>query len=139
MFDSVYYRFVVSSWEEKCYCLIGFLADYKFIENKFNGNAKKGQYHSTNNMVFLIQIDEVGDEVICSSISQISISKDQIHKLMSIINEQPSSINHDNPTTSNQQSKTAMVNSTLAIKFCKYSCFSLNTSSPYSFMNNVHA
>ncbi|XP_017970472.1 PREDICTED: uncharacterized protein LOC108660714 [Theobroma cacao] len=65
---------------------------------------------------FLCKTDEAGDEGIIAQMSQISLSKDQIHKLMSLINEQPSTNHQDIATTStsNQQSKTALVNSTMA-------------------------
>ncbi|XP_017974499.1 PREDICTED: uncharacterized protein LOC108661577 [Theobroma cacao] len=101
--------------KEKCYRLIGFPADVKFNKNKSNGNNKRSQYYSANNVTSVAKSDEAEYEGINGLMSQISLSKDQIHKLLSLINEQPSINQYDTPTTSSQQSKTALVNSTVAV------------------------
>ncbi|XP_017978371.1 PREDICTED: uncharacterized protein LOC108662467 [Theobroma cacao] len=88
--------------KDKCYRLIRFPADYKFNKNKSNGNNKRSQSYSANNVISIAKSNEAGDEGINGSMSQIGLSKDQIHKMLSLINEQPLINQYDTPTISSQ-------------------------------------
>lgn len=89
--------------KEKYFKIIGFLADFKFIKNK--ENARKILL-PINSVLGVTTINH-NEEQIISSMSQLSLTKNQVKKLMAFINE------HKPNNKSDQSAKTLQSNLTI--------------------------
>ncbi|WRX20101.1 Retrotransposon gag domain - like 10 [Theobroma cacao] len=92
---------------DKCYKLIGFPPDFKFTEGK--NNPRK----SINNVVQHSHTKQ-GEHDTVSTMSQLSLIKNQVQILMTTLNENGgTSIDDDSSTSNSEQLKASLVNFTI--------------------------
>ncbi|EOY14361.1 Uncharacterized protein TCM_033758 [Theobroma cacao] len=80
--------------KDKCYRLIGFPPDFKFLKGK--SPLKKGNVWSINNVGPVTSKEECDEST--KSLSSLTLSKHQIQKLMSLINDHIADGENEEPT-----------------------------------------